>query len=62
LRRYDLEVVEGEFDFTAEAAKIGEFTALFQQHGLADRIMVPTVVEELSTECVMVGLYTLTQF
>lgn len=38
----------------AEAAKIGEFTALFQRHGLADRVMVPEVVEELSTADVMV--------
>ena len=49
-----LDVIEGEFDFTAEAAKIGEFTALFEHHGLADRVMIPEVVEELSTAEVLV--------
>jgi hypothetical protein len=38
----------------AEAAKIGEFAALFKQHGLSDRVVLPTVVKELSSENVLV--------
>lgn len=49
-----LEVIEGEFDFTAEAAKIGEFRALFEKHGLDDRVTVPEVEEEASTSSVLV--------
>ena len=49
-----LEVIEGEFDFIAEAAKIGEFRALFEKHGLDDRVTVPEVEEEASTSSVLV--------
>ena len=49
-----LEVIEGEFDFTAEAAKIGEFRTLFEKHGLDDRVTVPEVEEETSTSSVLV--------
>lgn len=49
-----LDVIAGEFDFTAEAAKINEFRELFETHGLGDRVAVPVVIEDLSTSEVLV--------
>jgi aarF domain-containing kinase len=49
-----LDVIAGEFDFTAEAAKIAEFRELFEAYGLSDRVVVPTVIDDLSTSEVLV--------
>ena len=49
-----LDVIAGEFDFTAEAAKINEFRELFETHGLSDRVALPVVIEDLSTSEVLV--------
>ena len=49
-----LEIVPEEFDLRLESEKMQRFTELFADWGLDDRVLIPTVVPELTSRDVLV--------
>ena len=49
------QIVPAEFDLSQEARTMRRFAALFQQWGLAERMALPEVIDDLSDESVLVA-------